>query len=67
MGQREQRARERKRAAASCMKLDAFLPPAKQNLSTSDLAPSIPAASIKSTGGQDVSVVVASLSISVAD
>ena len=67
MGRRERRARERKRAAASCMKLDAFLPPAKRNPSTSDLAHSIPAASIKSTGGQDASVVAASLSISVAD
>ena len=44
-GRPERRARERKRAAASCRPLDSFLPPTKRNSSTSDSAHSIPAAS----------------------
>ena len=49
-GRPERRARERKRAAASCRPLDSFLPPTKRNSSTSDSAHSIPAASIYLTG-----------------
>ena len=69
MGRQERRARERKRAAASCRTLDSFLPPAKRNHSTSDSAHSIPAASIEleATASQDASVVAPHPSTSVAD
>ena len=69
MGRPERRARERKRAAASCRTLDLFLPPAKRNRSTSDSAHFIPAASIKleATANQDASVVAPNMSTSIAD
>ena len=69
MGCPERRARKRKCAAASCRTLDSFLPPAKQNRSTSDSADSIPAASTKleATASQDASVVALNMSTSVAD
>ena len=69
MGRPERRARERKRAAASCRTLDSFLPPAKWNRSTSDSAHSIPAASteLEATASQDASVVAPNMSTSVAD
>ena len=69
MGRPESRARERKRAAASCRTLDSFLPPAKRNSSTSDSTHSIPSASTKleATASQDVSVVAPNMSTSVAD
>ena len=69
MGRPERRARERKRAAASCRTLDSFLPPAKQNRSTSDSAHSNPAASIEleATATQGESVFAPNLSTSVAD
>ena len=64
MGHPERRARERKRAAASCRTLDLFLSPAKRNRSTSDSAHSIPAASTKleATASQDASVVAPNMS-----
>ena len=69
MGRPGRRARERKRAAASCRTLDSFLPPAKLNRSTSDSADSIPAASTKleATASQDASVIAPNISTSVAD
>ena len=69
MGRQERRARERKRAAASCRTLDSFLQPAKRNHYTSDSAHSIPAASIEleATASQDASVVAPHPSTSVAD
>ena len=69
MGRPERRARERRRAAASCRTLDSFLPPAKRNRSTSDSAHSIPAASIEleATASQDASIFAPNLSTSVAD
>ena len=69
MGRPERRARERKRAAASCRTLDWFLSPAKRNRSTNDSAHSIPAASteLEATASQDASVVAPNMSTSVVD
>ena len=57
MDRPERRARERKRAAASCRPLDSFLPPTKRNSFTNDSAHSIPAASteLEATASQDAS------------
>ena len=64
MGRPERRARERKRAEASCRPLDSFMPPTKWNSSTSDSAHSIPAASteLEATGSQDASVIAPNMS-----
>ena len=69
MGRPERRARERKRAAASCRPLDSFLLPTKRNRSTSDSAHSISAASteLEATASKDASVVVPNMSTSIFD
>ena len=69
MGRPERRARERKRAAASCRPLDSFLPPKKTIRSTTDSAHSIPAASteLEVTASQEASVVAPNMFTSVAD